>query len=173
MLLCSWDFPGKNTGVGCHFLPQEIFLILCLLLGSWILYHWATWEAPVYTQGSLNVEDRAEDHQSDIGWCDVESTSLHQKQQQLTITAFESGKWLGTKKASTWKRQGNGSQEGIQCCQQLDFSQVRFISDFWSQELKDNKVVLFSAINFGVICYSSNGKLIHTWKYLANNFKWR
>ena len=25
-LLCSWDFPGKNTGVGCHFLLQEIFL---------------------------------------------------------------------------------------------------------------------------------------------------
>ena len=24
-LLCSWDFPGKNTGVGCHFLLQEIF----------------------------------------------------------------------------------------------------------------------------------------------------
>ena len=21
-----WDFPGKNTGVGCHFLLQEIFL---------------------------------------------------------------------------------------------------------------------------------------------------
>ena len=20
-----WDFPGKNTGVGCHSLPQEIF----------------------------------------------------------------------------------------------------------------------------------------------------
>jgi len=25
-LLCPWDFPGKNTGVGCHFLSQEIFL---------------------------------------------------------------------------------------------------------------------------------------------------
>ena len=24
-LLCPWNFPGKNTGVGCHFLPQEIF----------------------------------------------------------------------------------------------------------------------------------------------------
>ena len=24
-LLCSWDFPGKNTGVGCHFLLQGIF----------------------------------------------------------------------------------------------------------------------------------------------------
>ena len=25
-LLCPWDFPGKHTGVGCHFLLQEIFL---------------------------------------------------------------------------------------------------------------------------------------------------
>ena len=25
-LLCSQDFPGKNTGVGCHFLLQEVFL---------------------------------------------------------------------------------------------------------------------------------------------------
>ena len=24
-LLCPWDFPGKSTGVGCHFLLQEIF----------------------------------------------------------------------------------------------------------------------------------------------------
>ena len=40
-------FSGKNTGVGCHFLLG----ILptrgsnpCLLLGRWILYHWATRE---------------------------------------------------------------------------------------------------------------------------------
>ena len=25
-LLCPWDFPGKNTGGGCHFLLQGIFL---------------------------------------------------------------------------------------------------------------------------------------------------
>ena len=34
-LLCSWDIPGKNTGVGCCFLPQGSFLTqglnLCLL----------------------------------------------------------------------------------------------------------------------------------------------
>ena len=24
--LCPWDSPGKNTGVGCHFLLQEILL---------------------------------------------------------------------------------------------------------------------------------------------------
>ena len=26
MLLCPWDFPGKNIGVGCHF-PQFNFLV--------------------------------------------------------------------------------------------------------------------------------------------------
>ena len=25
-LLCPWDSPGRNTGVGCHFLLQRIFL---------------------------------------------------------------------------------------------------------------------------------------------------
>ena len=34
-LLCPWNFPGKNTGVDCHFLLQGIFstqeLKLCLL----------------------------------------------------------------------------------------------------------------------------------------------
>ena len=25
-LVCQWDFPGKNTGEGCHFLLQGVFL---------------------------------------------------------------------------------------------------------------------------------------------------
>ena len=37
-LLCPWDFLGKNTGLGCHFLLQGIFLTqgsnLCLLHGQ-------------------------------------------------------------------------------------------------------------------------------------------
>ena len=32
-LLCPWDSPGKNTGVGCHSLLQGIFLIQGLNLG--------------------------------------------------------------------------------------------------------------------------------------------
>ena len=32
-LLCPWDFPGKNTGVGCHFLLQGIFPIQWSNLG--------------------------------------------------------------------------------------------------------------------------------------------
>ena len=49
-LLCPWSPPGKNTGVGCHFLLQRIFLTqglnLCLLHCRWIFFFlWATKEA--------------------------------------------------------------------------------------------------------------------------------
>ena len=45
-LLHPWDFPGKNTGVVCHFFFQEIFWALnpCLLHCRQILYHWASME---------------------------------------------------------------------------------------------------------------------------------
>ena len=53
-LLCPWDSPGKNTGVGCHVLLQAIFPIQGsnsgLLHCRWILYCRATretrWLAP-------------------------------------------------------------------------------------------------------------------------------
>ena len=49
-ILCPWDFPGKNTGVGCHFLLQGIFLTQrsnsCLL-------HWQADSLPLSHQGSL------------------------------------------------------------------------------------------------------------------------
>ena len=45
-LLCPWESPGKNTGVGCHFLPQGIFPThgsnLHLLHYRHIPYHGAT-----------------------------------------------------------------------------------------------------------------------------------
>ena len=51
-LLCPWDSPGKNTGVGCHVLLQGTFQIqglnqhlLHLLHCKQILYHWAKREA--------------------------------------------------------------------------------------------------------------------------------
>ena len=39
-LLCPWNFPDKNTGVGCHFLLQGIFPIQGLNLGLLRLLHW-------------------------------------------------------------------------------------------------------------------------------------
>ena len=51
-LLCPWDFPNKNTGVGCHFLLQEISLtqesnpcLLCFL-------HWQENSVPLCHLGS-------------------------------------------------------------------------------------------------------------------------
>ena len=51
-LHCTWDFPGKNTAVGCHALLQGIFLtrgsnphLPKLLHCRRILYCWATREA--------------------------------------------------------------------------------------------------------------------------------
>ena len=56
-LLCPWNFPGKNTGAGCHFLLQEIFptqgsnpILLSLFTGREILYHCNTWEVPTQIQ---------------------------------------------------------------------------------------------------------------------------
>ena len=50
-LLCPWGSPGKNTGVGCHFLLQEIFptqgLNLCLLH----LLHWQAGSLPLALHG--------------------------------------------------------------------------------------------------------------------------
>ena len=48
-LLCPWDFPGRNTGLGCHALLREIFLTQgsnpCLL-------HWEAGSLPLSHQGS-------------------------------------------------------------------------------------------------------------------------
>ena len=48
-LLCLWNFPGKNTGGGCHFLLHGVFptqgLNPCLLCLSFFSTG-ATWEAP-------------------------------------------------------------------------------------------------------------------------------
>ena len=48
-LLCPWDFPAKNTGVGCHFLFQGIFLTQGLNL--WLL-DWQADSLPPSHQGS-------------------------------------------------------------------------------------------------------------------------
>ena len=56
-LLCPWNFPGKNTGVGCHFLLWGIFLTqgsnLCLL-------HWQTDCLPLSQQRIkyMNVQEK-------------------------------------------------------------------------------------------------------------------
>ena len=54
--------PGKNTGVGCHFLLQGIFLtqvlnpfLLYLLHWQIFFYHWATWKSPLLYIPLVNI----------------------------------------------------------------------------------------------------------------------
>ena len=51
-LFCPWDSPGKNTGVGCHFLFQVIFPVQgsnpCLLC----LLHWQVGSLPLAPPGN-------------------------------------------------------------------------------------------------------------------------
>ena len=50
-LLCPWDSPGKNTGVGCHFLLQEIFPIQGLNPCLFSLLHWQADSLPLAPPG--------------------------------------------------------------------------------------------------------------------------
>ena len=47
--LCPWNFPGKNTRVGCHFLLQGIFLTQGL---NPHLLHWQVDSLPLHHLGS-------------------------------------------------------------------------------------------------------------------------
>ena len=59
-LLCLWDSPGKNIGVGCHFLLQGIFMTQGLNRG---LLHWWVASLPFEAPGKqrkkklLSVEE--------------------------------------------------------------------------------------------------------------------
>ena len=54
-LLCPWDSPGKNTGVGCHFLFQEIFVtwdqtcVSCLAVDSLPLSHLGSFPSDIFS----------------------------------------------------------------------------------------------------------------------------
>ena len=88
-LLCLWDFPGKDTEVGCHFLlpgieytssdpgikPENDPGIFCI--GRWILYHWVTWEALVTFACTANYQ-----HGS-AGWFHMGSFPAVRRWQEL------------------------------------------------------------------------------------------
>ena len=50
-LLCPWDSPGKNTGVGCHALLQGIFLTQASNLPLLRLLHWQVGSLPLAPPG--------------------------------------------------------------------------------------------------------------------------
>ena len=57
-LLCPWNFPGKNTGVGCHALLQGIFRTQGSNPSLLHLLHWQALSLPLAPPGkpSLNTQ---------------------------------------------------------------------------------------------------------------------
>ena len=54
-LLCSWNFPSKNMGVGCHFRLQGIFPIQESNPGLLCLLHWQVDSSPLVPPEKKNV----------------------------------------------------------------------------------------------------------------------
>ena len=54
-LLCPWDSPAKNTGVGCQALLQGIFLTQRLTPGVLCLLHWQKDALPLAPPGKAHL----------------------------------------------------------------------------------------------------------------------
>ena len=57
-----WDYPGKNTGVGCHFLFQLFCILLHILLHicCYILYYNTIYHYIIYNIFKLDLEKAEE-----------------------------------------------------------------------------------------------------------------
>ena len=58
-LLCPWDSPGKNTGVGCYSHVQGIFLTQGLNPSPLCLLHWQVGSVPLAPPGNFKPPKRA------------------------------------------------------------------------------------------------------------------
>ena len=96
-LLCPWDSPGKNTGVGRHALLQGLFptqgsnsCLLELLHCRWIPYHWATRGSPIVS--TINcicyycnyyycqiIKDTVHEHLGGKKWWALEVKCIHKE----------------------------------------------------------------------------------------------
>ena len=79
-LLCPWDFPGKNIGLGCHFLLQGIFSprdsSMDSCIGRQILFHWATREALTFMYRIVLI------------WKKIVATHTHIETEHLHLNVF-------------------------------------------------------------------------------------
>ena len=108
-LLCPWDFRGKNTGVGCHFLLQGIFPIQGL---NSRLLHWQADSLPPSHWGSSayrSTHKYLRDHQPTPG--PVLSARVHEAE----VVGFRQQEPLGRGLASKRQVQGYMDANGSKC----------------------------------------------------------
>ena len=92
-LLCPWDYPSKNTGVGCHFLLQGIFLTQGL---NPCLLHWQEDSLPLSHQ-CVVITARSD---SVIPW------TIAHLQAPLSVGILQARimEWIAMPRASSWLR---------------------------------------------------------------------
>ena len=66
-LLCLWGSPGKNTGVGCRFLLQRIFLTQGSNPPLLLLLHWQADSLPAVPPGKPSIVRSAVDVSGVVG----------------------------------------------------------------------------------------------------------
>jgi len=92
--LCPGDFPGKNTGVGCHFLLQGIFLTqglnLCLLHWHAVSLLRSHLGRPVQPFSSVPLLSRVRLFATPWNAARQASLSVTNSQSSLKLTSIES-----------------------------------------------------------------------------------
>ena len=132
-LLCPWNFPGKNTGVGCHFLLQRIFLgsfFLGLAQGSNLnllcLLHWQVNSLPLHHLWSPIIHLKLIQCyilaiSLKLGMkCDVDKVSLYYYSTFFSTTTFHSPECLIFSKLP--KFSGSACSSLNVTCSQLNFT---------------------------------------------------
>ena len=56
-VFCPWNFSGKNTGVGCHFILQGIFLTQGLNPHLFCLLLWQVDSLPLLHKGTYSLAE--------------------------------------------------------------------------------------------------------------------
>ena len=157
-ILCSWDFPGKNTGVVCCVLLQGIFLtqgsnlhLSCLLL-------WQAGSLPLAPPGKPGNLDKSE---ADWEWGLFPKAGFHWAESMLSVSweQQERAEWavgLLLKKKETernfessffawWEMQSRSQALGgwAISCVQPSLCLGEFVSIWQSKGKKKNAVFLF------------------------------
>ena len=96
-LLCPWDFPGKSTGVGCHFLLQGIFPTQELNPGLW------------YCRQTLYCLSHQGSHPCDFRWTvHLETLKYRSRASRWICRPLFTLRFQTMK--STWNREGKEGQ---------------------------------------------------------------
>ena len=148
-----WDSPGKNTGVGCHFLLQlmkvkvKSLSRVRLLATPWTAAHQAPPSMGFSRQEYWNGKYAAGRQQKKKKRKKRECCSTRKREKRNmgpAVSNLEDGSGQRMQATSkNWKNKGITFllelPEGIWSCQLLDISPVRHILDFWSYDSSNRK----------------------------------